>query len=100
MFGAWPRLAKLSAVWLVAAMLAEAASFACNFGIQRVVLRTRGWFAVVAAGLSGNMVTDVLPGGSAAGAAVQFRMLERAGINPDAAGEVWRRRHCSVSAVC
>jgi uncharacterized protein (TIRG00374 family) len=84
-FGAWPRLAKLSWVWLAAALLAEAASFVCNFGIQRIVLRTRGWFAVVAAGLTGNMVTDVLPGGSAAGAAVQFRMLETAGINPDAA---------------
>jgi len=84
-FGAWPRLAQLSAVWLVAALLAETASFACNFGIQRIVLRTRGWFAVVAAGLTGNLVTDVLPGGDAAGAAVQFRMLKKAGINPDAA---------------
>ena len=84
-FGAWPRLAKLSGVWLVAALLAEAASFVCTFGIQRIVLRTRGWFAVVAAGLIGNLVTNVLPGGDAAGAAVQFRMLERAGINADAA---------------
>ena len=84
-FGAWPRLAKLSAVWLVAALVAEAASFVCNFGIQRIVLRTRGWFAVVTAGLTGNTVTDLLPGGSAAGAAVQFRMLKRAGINADAA---------------
>jgi uncharacterized protein (TIRG00374 family) len=84
-FGAWPRLATLSAVWLLAALLAEAASFVCNFGIQRIVLRTKGWFAVVAAGLTGNLVTNVLPGGDAAGAAVQFRMLERAGINPDAA---------------
>jgi uncharacterized protein (TIRG00374 family) len=84
-FGAWPRLAKLSAVWLVAALMAEAASFVCNFGIQRIVLRTQGWFAVVAAGLTGNTVTSVLPGGSAAGAAVQFRMLETAGIKPDAA---------------
>jgi uncharacterized protein (TIRG00374 family) len=84
-FGAWPRLAKLSPLWLVLALVAEAMSFVCNFGIQRIVLRTRGWFAVVAAGLTGNTVTNVLPGGSAAGAAVQFRMLERAGINPDAA---------------
>ena len=84
-FGAWPRLATLSAVWLVAALLAEGASFVCNFGIQRIVLRTRGWFAVVAAGLTGNLVTNVLPGGDAAGAAVQFRMLATAGINPDAA---------------
>jgi uncharacterized protein (TIRG00374 family) len=84
-FGAWPRLAKLSAVWLIAALLAEAASFVCTFGIQRIVLRTRGWFAVVAAGLIGNTVTNVLPGGDAAGAAVQFRMLERAGIRADTA---------------
>jgi uncharacterized protein (TIRG00374 family) len=81
--GAWPRLAKLSGVWLAAALGAEAASFACTFGIQRVVLRTRGWFAVVAAGLTGNLVTNVLPGGTAAGAAVQFNMLKRAGINAD-----------------
>ena len=84
-FGAWPRLAKLSVVWLVAAFVAEAASFVCTFGIQRIVLRTRGWFAVVTAALTGNTVTDALPGGSAAGAAVQFRMLEEAGINADAA---------------
>jgi uncharacterized protein (TIRG00374 family) len=84
-FGAWPRLAKLSAVWLVAALVAEAASFVCTFGIQRIVLRTQGWFTVVTAALTGNTVTDVLPGGSAAGAAVQFRMLEKAGINADAA---------------
>ena len=83
--GAWPRLATLSGVWLVAALLAEAASFVCNFGIQRIVLRTRGWFPVVAAGLTGNLVTNVLPGGAAAGAAVQFRMLANAGINSDAA---------------
>ncbi len=83
--GAWPRLAELSWVWLVAAFLAEAASFVCTFGIQRIVLRTRGWSAVVEAALTGNLVTNVLPGGDAAGAAVQFRMLETAGINADAA---------------
>ena len=75
----------MSEVWLVAALLAEAAIFLCTFGIQRIVLRTRGWFAVVAAGLTGNLVTNVLPGGDAAGAAVQFRMLEWAGINSGAA---------------
>ena len=59
--GAWPRLAKLSGVWLVAALLAEAASFLCTFGIQRIVLRTRGWFAVVAAGLIGNLAPMSCP---------------------------------------
>jgi uncharacterized protein (TIRG00374 family) len=40
---------------------------------------------VVAAGLTGNAVTNVLPGGSAVGAAVQFKMLETAGTDPDTA---------------
>lgn len=83
--GAWPQLSTLSPDWLAGAVAAEVAAFTCNFGLQRLVLRTRGWFAVVAAGLAGNAVTAVLPGGDAAGAGVQFRMLARAGINADAA---------------
>jgi len=35
-FGAWPRLAKLSGVWLVAALLAEAASFVCTFACRDI----------------------------------------------------------------
>jgi uncharacterized protein (TIRG00374 family) len=82
-FDAWPKLATLSALWVVVAIMAEISSFVCTFAIQRVVLRTRGWFAVVTAGLAGNAVTNTLPGGDAAGAAVQFRMLSTAGIKTD-----------------
>ncbi len=82
-FDAWPKLATLSVLWLVVAVVAEILSFACTFAIQRIVLRTRGWFAVVTAGLAGNAVTNTLPGGDAAGAAVQFRMLSTAGIKTD-----------------
>ena len=84
-FGSFPQLATLSGVWLFVALLSETGSFACSFAIQRIVLRTRGWFAVITAGLAGNAVTNTLPGGDAAGAAVQFRMLAKAGINTDAA---------------
>ncbi|MBV8462874.1 MAG: flippase-like domain-containing protein, partial [Acidimicrobiales bacterium] len=84
-FGAWPRLASLSAAWLLIALFAEIGSFVCNFGTQRIVLRTRQWFPIVTAGLAGNAVTNTLPGGDAAGAAVQFRMLATAGVNTDAA---------------
>jgi uncharacterized membrane protein YbhN (UPF0104 family) len=83
--GAWPQLSTLSPGWLAGAVAAEVAAFTCNFGLQRLVLRTRGWFAVVAAGLVGNAVTAVLPGGDAAGAGVQFTMLSRAGISADTA---------------
>ena len=79
--GSWPRLSTLSPVWFSVAVAAELASFTCNFALQRLALRTKGWFAVVTAGLAGNAVTDSLPGGDAAGAAVQFGMLTTAGFD-------------------
>jgi uncharacterized protein (TIRG00374 family) len=84
-FGAWPRLSTLNPVWFTVALAAEVLSFTCNFALQRLALRTRGWFAVVTAGLAGNAVTNSLPGGDAAGAAVQFRMLTTAGLDTDTA---------------
>jgi uncharacterized protein (TIRG00374 family) len=81
----WPRLSALSPIWFTAAVAAELASFACNFALQRLALQTRGWFAVVTAGLAGNAVTNSLPGGDAAGAAVQFGMLTTAGFDTDTA---------------
>ena len=83
--GSWPRLSALSPIWFTVAVAAELASFTCNFALQRLALRTRGWFAVVTAGLAGNAVTDSLPGGDAAGAAVQFSMLSTAGFDTDTA---------------
>jgi hypothetical protein len=68
--GAGPRLSTLNPAWFAVAFVAELASFTCNFALQRLALRTRGWFAVVTAGLSGTAVTDSLPGGDATGAAV------------------------------
>lgn len=83
--GAWPRLTSLDPIWFTVALAAEIASFACNFGLQRLALRAKGWFAVVTAGLTGNSVTGSLPGGSAVGAGVQFRMLSTAGFDTDTA---------------
>ena len=83
--GAWPRLSTLNPAWFAVCLAAELVSFTCNFALQRLALRTRGWFAVVTAGLAGNTVTNSLPGGDAAGAAVQFRMLTTAGFDTDTA---------------
>src|SRR5208282_91814 len=66
-------------------LAAELVSFTCNFALQRLAVRTEEWFSVVTAGLTGNTVTSSLPGGSAAGAAVQFRMLTAAGFDTDTA---------------
>ncbi len=83
--GAWPQLSTLTPAWLAGALVAEIASFLCTFALQRLVLQTEDRFAVTTAGLAGNAVTNVLPAGDAAGAALQFRMLATAGIDSDTA---------------
>ena len=79
--GTWPRLSTLNPAWFAVALAAELLSFTCNFALQRLALRTSAWFPVVTAGLAGNAVTNSLPGGEAAGAAVQFGMLTTAGFD-------------------
>jgi uncharacterized membrane protein YbhN (UPF0104 family) len=69
----------------VAILGLEAASFACNLALLRLVLRTKNTFAVVTAGMTGNAVTNSLPGGDALGASVQYQMLAKAGISADIA---------------
>jgi uncharacterized membrane protein YbhN (UPF0104 family) len=83
--GEWPQLSTLNPAWFAVCLAAELASFTCNFALQRLALRTKGWLPVVTAGLTGNAVTSSLPGGSAAGAVVQFHMLTTAGFDTDTA---------------
>jgi hypothetical protein len=79
-------LSSLSLWWLGLALLTEVFSFVCAMALLRLVLRSKGWFAVVTAGLAGNAVTNTLPGGDAVGASVQFRMLGASGIDAVQAG--------------
>ena len=86
-FHSWPRLATLDLLWFVPALLAEGAHFVCTFSLQRIALRTRAWFSVITAQLAGNAISLIVPGGAAAGAAVQFRMLAVSGMDAtDAVG--------------
>jgi len=77
----WPRLSTLHPWWLIAAIAAEAAHFACTFALQRLALRTKAWFSVITSTLAGNAITLIMPGGAAVGAAVQFRMLATSGMD-------------------
>jgi hypothetical protein len=79
----WPRLGGLAPARPLLALGAEVSSFACYFALQRLALRTRAWFAVVTGGLTGNAVSGIVPGGSAAGAALQLEMFSAAGLDPD-----------------
>ncbi len=78
----WPKLVTLNLLWFIPAVLAEGAHFACTFSLQRIALRTKAWFSVITAQLAGNAITLIVPGGAAAGAAVQFRMLGASGMAP------------------
>jgi uncharacterized protein (TIRG00374 family) len=86
-FHSWPKLATLDLLWFIPAVIAEAAHFACTFSLQRIALRTKAWFSVITAQLAGNSISLIVPGGAAAGAAVQFRMLAVSGMDAaDAVG--------------
>ncbi len=80
-FSAWPRLTTLQPAWFAVAAVAELLHFLCTFSLQRIALRTKAWFSVVTAQLAGNSISLIIPGGAAAGAAVQFRMLEQSGLD-------------------
>jgi uncharacterized protein (TIRG00374 family) len=82
----WPRLAHLNLLWIAVAVGAETLSFACVWWLLAVALRARKWFAIATSQLAGNALTQVVPAGAAAGAALQYRMLAMSGIDAPAAG--------------
>ncbi len=86
-FHAYPRLHTLNLLWFIPALVAEGAHFICTFSLQRIALRTKAWFSVITAQLAGNAISLIVPGGAAAGAAAQFRMLAASGMDAtDAVG--------------
>ena len=85
-FRSWPELLRLNPAWYPVMLALEAASFMCAWGLQRLALRTNRWFAVATSQLGGNAVSRVVPGGAAAGGAMQFKMLSDAGVEPARVG--------------
>jgi uncharacterized protein (TIRG00374 family) len=79
-FAAWPQLSRVSPGWFLVMLAGQTLSFGCLFVLQRMALRTDVWFPVVTSQLAGNAVSRIVPGGAAAGAALQFRMLAAAGV--------------------
>jgi uncharacterized protein (TIRG00374 family) len=80
-FTSFPRLFSLNPAWFALAIGAELGHFVCTFALQRLALRTKEWFAVSTSVLVSNGITLIVPGGAAAGAAVQFRMLRTSGVD-------------------
>lgn len=78
-FSAWDELADLNPIWFVIMCSAEVASFISFWALFRLALRTDGWFAVSASHLASNAFSRIVPGGAAAGGALQYQMLTSIG---------------------
>ena len=91
-FSSGPQLRNVNPLWGVPIVLAEVASFACMWALLRLALDVKPWFPVATAQLAGNAFSRIVPGGAAAGGAMQFDMLRQAGI-----GTTWAAT--SVTAV-
>jgi uncharacterized protein (TIRG00374 family) len=82
-FSSAPQLAKIKPLWFLPMIVFEAASLVAMAFVQRVCLQTRRLGPVLASGLAGNAVSKVVPGGGAAGSALQYSMLvSRTALTP------------------
>lgn len=79
-FGSWRSLSHLDWRFALLTLVAEIASFVCLWQLDRIALRTRRWFPVIAAQLSGNLAGRIFPGAGATSTAFSASMLQRAGI--------------------
>ncbi|HTX71057.1 MAG TPA: lysylphosphatidylglycerol synthase transmembrane domain-containing protein [Thermoleophilia bacterium] len=79
-FSAGPQLKHVNPLWGIPIVLAELASFACMWALLRLALDVKPWFPIATAQLAGNAFSRIVPGGAAAGGAMQFDMLRQAGV--------------------
>ncbi len=82
-FGSWRSLSEVDVPFAVLVVVCVVLSFACLWELERIALGTRMWFPVIAAELSGNAFSHVVP--TAAGGALEASMLTTAGLD---AGDV------------
>ncbi|MEX1142487.1 MAG: lysylphosphatidylglycerol synthase transmembrane domain-containing protein [Thermoleophilaceae bacterium] len=81
----WRDIDEMSLGWLLAMVPLQAGALACLWTVQRLAVHAAGWHAVATSQLAGNAIAKVAPGGGALGAALQYRMLVQAGVEPSRA---------------
>ncbi|KAA1423803.1 flippase-like domain-containing protein [Mumia zhuanghuii] len=95
MFDAWPQLADVEVHWFAVLALLELGSFAALWWLTRIALTPGrrpsrsadhltppappGWGTLAVAQMAGNAASKVIPGGPAAGAVVQGKILVASG---------------------
>jgi uncharacterized membrane protein YbhN (UPF0104 family) len=85
-FGEWHSLLDLEPQWVAIALGFEALSYVATWTLQRIALQTPSWFVVGTSQLAANALGRIIPGGTAASGALQYRMLVRAGVPPGRVG--------------
>jgi putative heme transporter len=78
--GGWRNLGEVAPGWWVAVLVSQVAGWACMWAVQRLALHTKPWLPVATSQLASGAIGRVVPGGAAAAAALQYRMLWQAGL--------------------
>ena len=80
-FGSWRSLSHLDWPFAVLVLACEVASYVWLWQLDRIALRTKRWFPVATAQLTGNLAGRIFPGGGATAAALSASMLHDAGAD-------------------
>jgi uncharacterized protein (TIRG00374 family) len=81
-FSSWDEVSGLDPFLLQMIVITAAASFACQWALLRITLRERRWTNVITSQLAATAASRVVPGGGAAGTALQYSMVVRGGVAP------------------
>jgi len=80
-FASVDQLSRIQPLWFPLILGLQVGSFTCVWGLQRLALQTDRWFPVATSQLAGNAFSRIVPGGAAAGVAMQYKMLAEAGVS-------------------
>lgn len=80
--GGWPRLRDIEPGWFAAMAVTQGVSLVCMCTVQRIATGEHRLRPFLRSYLVGNAVSQLVPGGAATSAALQYEMLSREGVPP------------------
>lgn len=85
-FGSWPEVQELQEGSLLLMVGFTIASLVCFWILIGLCLRSKAWLLMATSQLASAAIARIVPGGSATATAVQYRLLNDAGIDKATAG--------------
>ena len=80
--GVFPRLRDIEPAWFAVMAVTESASLICMCAVQRIATGERRSRPFLHSYLVGTAVSELVPGGAATSAALQYEMLSQEGVQP------------------